>query len=231
MEAIPELTYDIEHNQEPKEIGTIDVHTTFVRPANMAPILTRSRFSCSLPAKELIEDDASPHKQELHYFLTESGVDEHDARTLILQLIQLAAQVTSSVEYCPKYALSMWLTLDFVPSSQELVLDDPEIEESILASLADETKSRFRPANKLGVGSLSKRKYKIKRKASNSIADRCTICLKDFKTGRRVATLPCGHEFDNRCILEWLNISHFCPLCRYELPCEDDKQFQVTTLF
>lgn len=139
METNPEFTYLIEHNPEPPKIGTIDLYTTFVIPANMAPILTRSTFLCSLPATELIEDDAFPRKQELNDFLRESGVDEHGIRWLILKIIRLASRVTTSDEYSPKYALSIWLTLTVDPSSEESVLDDTEIEEAILAPLADDT--------------------------------------------------------------------------------------------
>ncbi|CAH2070023.1 unnamed protein product [Thlaspi arvense] len=244
MEATPDFTYEIENNPEPQEIGTIVIYTTFLSQVNMDPILTRSRFSCSLPTTEFIEDNASPRKEELYSFLKESGVDEDDTIKLIEKLIELALSVTSSVEYRPHYALSIWLTLSIgvVPSSQELVLDDSQFEEAIRASLDDyERNIGFRPASKLGVGSLSRRRYKRKPKTSlvsncktkgktSSITNHCTICLEEFKNGRKVVTLPCGHEFDNKCIVKWFKVSHVCPLCRFELPSEDDFS-QTTTIF
>ncbi|CAA7047879.1 unnamed protein product [Microthlaspi erraticum] len=75
---------------------------------------------------------------------------------------------------------------------------------------------RFRPASKFAVESLSRKVYKN----LTSSFDMCTICLDDFKMGERVVTLPCGHEFDDGCILKWFTTSHDCPLCRFELPCE-----------
>ena len=59
-----------------------------------------------------------------------------------------------------------------------------------------------------------------KKKKKNSLEE-CTICLEEFKNGGRVVPLACGHEFDEECIVKWLETSHVCPLCRYELPCED----------
>ncbi|VVA92119.1 unnamed protein product [Arabis nemorensis] len=77
---------------------------------------------------------------------------------------------------------------------------------------------RFRPAREFAVESLSRKIYK---KTTTSSFDMCTICLDEFKMGERVVTLPCGHEFDDRCILQWFATSHVCPLCRFELPCEN----------
>ncbi|KAL0750097.1 hypothetical protein Bca101_032100 [Brassica carinata] len=229
MEATLE-NYQIEKNSELQESGTILIYTEFVTQMDIDLMLDRSSFLCSLSTKELIEDDKEfLRKQELYHFLTESRVDELDAITLMKILIRLAIEETSSVEYFPHYALSVWLTFDVVvPLRQESNLDESQIE------LDEYERSvRFRPASKLGVRSLSRRIYKRKRKTSlnaNScgtkksrrIADRCTICLEEFKTGRKIVTLECGHEFGDECIVEWFKVNHVCPLCRFALPCEDD---------
>ncbi|CDY20211.1 BnaC09g30280D [Brassica napus] len=173
MEATPKLNYQIEKNSELQESGTILIYTEFVTQMDIDLMLDRSSFLCSLSNKELIEDDEEfLRKQELYHFLTESRVDELDAITLMKILIRLAIEETSSVEYFPHYALSIWLTFD-------VVLD--EYERSV----------RFRPA-------------------------------KEFKTGRKIVTLECSHEFDDKCIVEWFKVNHVCPLCRFALPCEDD---------
>lgn len=307
MEAVPEYNYQIEHNPEPEKIGQVDLSLTFVRPDNMEPILTRSTFSCSLLAQEFIEDENYPHKQQLHYFLTESGVGRRDAVTLILKLVILARKVTSSVVYSPRCALLLWLTLDVVPLGEESyrleevrrpyiddyrteekikvsvddyvlsyiddsqappdeyeesILDDYQVEDMIQASRdeyedsqieevipASLSEYKFRPASKLRVKSLSRRTYKKKRKTitiiadqctiykskleTSSINDKCTICLENFDSEREVVFLPCGHEFDDKCIEEWLGIGHVCPLCRFEFPCEADEipQTPITEVF
>lgn len=137
MEAIPEFTYHIETNPKPQEIGTIVIYTEIVGPVDMDLILTRSRFSCSLPTSEFIEDEASPRKKKLYDFLIESGVNEFDAITLMPKFIQIVTIITFSAEYCQHYAMTMLLTLNVVPSSQESVLDDSQFEEVIRVSLDD----------------------------------------------------------------------------------------------
>ncbi|KAK6931200.1 Zinc finger, RING-type [Dillenia turbinata] len=48
----------------------------------------------------------------------------------------------------------------------------------------------------------------------------CTVCLKDFQDGDKVKVMPCLHYYHCECIENWLKISHYCPICRYEMPCE-----------
>ncbi|XP_019100808.1 PREDICTED: uncharacterized protein LOC109132836 [Camelina sativa] len=76
---------------------------------------------------------------------------------------------------------------------------------------------RLRPASKLAVESLKRKIYK---KTSDVVGeiDMCSICLEEFDDGRSIATLPCGDEFDEECVMNWFMSSHVCPLCRYEMP-------------
>ncbi|KAF9680929.1 hypothetical protein SADUNF_Sadunf06G0172700 [Salix dunnii] len=50
----------------------------------------------------------------------------------------------------------------------------------------------------------------------------CTICLERMEIGSPVTCMPCSHrhQFHSSCIVLWLEISHVCPLCRFELPTE-----------
>lgn len=45
----------------------------------------------------------------------------------------------------------------------------------------------------------------------------CAICLQEFVRGLHVTCLPCFHFFHGDCILNWLNKSKVCPLCRSEI--------------
>ncbi|CAD5313114.1 unnamed protein product [Arabidopsis thaliana] len=94
-----------------------------------------------------------------------------------------------------------------------------QIDEVFQVSFNETNTVRLKPASKLTVGALNRKTYK---KASGVVCenDVCTICLEEFDDGRSIVTLPCGHEFDEECVLEWFVRSHVCPLCRLELPCE-----------
>ncbi|GMI86719.1 hypothetical protein HRI_002341300 [Hibiscus trionum] len=47
----------------------------------------------------------------------------------------------------------------------------------------------------------------------------CTLCLEGFEVRPNVAQMPCSHMFHSECIEEWLKQSHYCPVCRFEMPC------------
>ncbi|KAI5068954.1 hypothetical protein GOP47_0015255 [Adiantum capillus-veneris] len=43
----------------------------------------------------------------------------------------------------------------------------------------------------------------------------CAICLEDYRQGERLRILPCGHEFHETCIDQWLTTQRcFCPICK-----------------
>ncbi|CAO2153248.1 unnamed protein product [Urochloa humidicola] len=63
--------------------------------------------------------------------------------------------------------------------------------------------------------------------------DRCAICLHDFDSRRdpvetpppselRLRAMPCSHTFHEHCIFKWLRRNTACPLCRHQLPMEEE---------
>ncbi|WRX14880.1 zinc finger protein [Theobroma cacao] len=51
-------------------------------------------------------------------------------------------------------------------------------------------------------------------------ADDCVICLEELKVGSDASQMPCSHTFHGDCIEKWLKQSHYCPVCRFEMPTE-----------
>ncbi|XP_017773160.1 PREDICTED: E3 ubiquitin-protein ligase RNF181 [Nicrophorus vespilloides] len=49
----------------------------------------------------------------------------------------------------------------------------------------------------------------------------CIICLKEFEVGSKGMQMPCKHTYHTECILHWLSKTNSCPLCREELPTDD----------
>nr|BAN66011.1 conserved hypothetical protein [Babesia bovis] len=55
----------------------------------------------------------------------------------------------------------------------------------------------------------------------------CAICTEDFAAGDRINWISkdrklCGHGFHVDCIVPWLKQHNSCPVCRYELPTDDE---------
>jgi hypothetical protein len=45
----------------------------------------------------------------------------------------------------------------------------------------------------------------------------CAICLLDLLVGAEAAKLPCSHVYHGGCIVQWLDSSNQCPLCRSQV--------------
>lgn len=49
----------------------------------------------------------------------------------------------------------------------------------------------------------------------NSSRSRCPICLREYKEGHALTSLPeCHHLFHTKCIEPWLELNPSCPICR-----------------
>ncbi|KAK8624012.1 hypothetical protein V6N13_065371 [Hibiscus sabdariffa] len=46
----------------------------------------------------------------------------------------------------------------------------------------------------------------------------CTVCLEGMEGGSYAARMPCSHMFHAECIEKWLKLSHYCPVCRFQMP-------------
>ncbi|KAL2543699.1 E3 ubiquitin-protein ligase [Forsythia ovata] len=52
----------------------------------------------------------------------------------------------------------------------------------------------------------------------NNGVQSCMVCLDEFFKGSKVISMPCSHVFHSNCIKKWLITSHYCPICRFEMP-------------
>ncbi|XP_022158635.1 RING-H2 finger protein ATL47-like [Momordica charantia] len=65
-------------------------------------------------------------------------------------------------------------------------------------------------------------------------ATTCVICLEEITTmpnqdidsGMLLLQIPCLHVFHGRCIKKWLNNSHYCPTCRFQMPTNSTNSHQ-----
>ncbi|KAK6120689.1 hypothetical protein DH2020_045570 [Rehmannia glutinosa] len=78
------------------------------------------------------------------------------------------------------------------------------------------TEPRMVPASESSIESILKRKVTVD---NNMEMMTCSICLEDFTEG--LISMPCSHVFHGDCITQWLRTSHYCPICRFEMPTTD----------
>ncbi|XP_061357257.1 uncharacterized protein LOC133301624 [Gastrolobium bilobum] len=88
----------------------------------------------------------------------------------------------------------------------------------VINTIMEESAEDFRmiPASNNVIHSL--KKFKVTKQD-----EYCTICMEEFDVsddneGKEVSAMPCDHVFHQQCIVQWLQTSHMCPLCRYPMP-------------
>ena len=53
----------------------------------------------------------------------------------------------------------------------------------------------------------------------------CPVCKEEFVLSEECLLMPCEHHFHKDCLIPWLKERNSCPVCRYELP-TDDEDFE-----
>ncbi|XP_059310277.1 E3 ubiquitin ligase BIG BROTHER-related-like [Lycium ferocissimum] len=90
--------------------------------------------------------------------------------------------------------------------------------------LLEESTSRFNdgmvPASKSSIMGLPERMENDEDHQCTD--DDCVICFEEFGKERKILRMPCLHMFHGECITTWLEKSHCCPICRYEMPTTDE---------
>ncbi|OAY72997.1 E3 ubiquitin-protein ligase RING1 [Ananas comosus] len=52
----------------------------------------------------------------------------------------------------------------------------------------------------------------------------CAVCLEELAVGEEAREMPCAHRFHGACIVPWLGLHGSCPVCRYQMPVEEEAK-------
>ncbi|KAL6505609.1 hypothetical protein OROHE_022988 [Orobanche hederae] len=110
------------------------------------------------------------------------------------------------------------------PSTQTMAVFETNSVSSALGlgSLFQDLLSRKggqRPASRASIDSLPRVQI------ARGVADddgQCVVCLEEWGDGETAKEMPCKHRFHGGCIEKWLKINRCCPVCRYEMPVDDE---------
>ncbi|CAK7354908.1 unnamed protein product [Dovyalis caffra] len=98
---------------------------------------------------------------------------------------------------------------------QEIRIHNEEDDISRAERESMEVEAKPIPATKSSIDALERVVFDGSRSARD-----CTVCMEDIEAGSEAIRMPCSHVYHSECIVQWLQTSHLCPLCRYHMPCE-----------
>ena len=81
------------------------------------------------------------------------------------------------------------------------------------------------PASQSAVDKLENFKISEKKLKEFGIENSCPVCKEDFIVNEDCLLMPCEHHFHKDCLIPWLKERNSCPVCRFELP-TDDEDFE-----
>ncbi|KAE8730585.1 hypothetical protein F3Y22_tig00002919pilonHSYRG00212 [Hibiscus syriacus] len=105
--------------------------------------------------------------------------------------------------------------------SDMLVGLEPMTDEETLMSRALAESRRELENNNYGMAGATESSVKkmVKRvKVEDGEKEECMVCLEELSVGFEASQMPCSHLFHCGCIERWLKQSHYCPICRFEMP-------------
>lgn len=93
--------------------------------------------------------------------------------------------------------------------------------EQLIQQLAENDPNRYGtpPASKNAVEGLPD--IHITAEMLESDSSQCAVCKDTFELNEEAKQMPCKHIYHKDCILPWLELHNSCPVCRYELPTDD----------
>lgn len=93
--------------------------------------------------------------------------------------------------------------------------------DQLIQQLADNDPNRYGapPASKSAVEAMPT--VQISEEHLGTDAAQCAVCKDEFIVGKSVRQMPCKHMYHEECIMPWLAVHNSCPVCRYEMPTDD----------
>ncbi|XWS23734.1 hypothetical protein CRYUN_Cryun28dG0040700 [Craigia yunnanensis] len=186
------LPLNLETTLETFHQSVICVRNVFLSGDN-GPTILRSMFANTRASPEFLQTIIA----DVLFFASEIDTDPVNLRRKVIKLIVEVILEVSTDDEVDQVIDDSLSTLNFKPASSSSI----------------QALKRFKWGDE---GHLPFKKTRLFEGLSSK--KECTICLDEFLDGDEVALMPCGHVYHDGCIVKWLETSHLCPLCRYQMP-------------
>ncbi|KAE8685315.1 hypothetical protein F3Y22_tig00111099pilonHSYRG00181 [Hibiscus syriacus] len=149
--------------------------------------------------------------------LAELGVDTSSAdyEGVLQDIIQCGLGTVRGMLDRGYYCLSLQLHSDMLVAMEPMT-----DQETLMTRALAESRMEFENNNYGMVGATGSSVKKMVRrvKVEDGEEGDCMVCLEELGVGFEASQMPCSHLFHGGCIERWLKQSHYCPICRFEMP-------------
>ncbi|KAK4373227.1 hypothetical protein RND71_008611 [Anisodus tanguticus] len=187
----------------------------FIRPNDQESVLVQRTWQGSTaPSQIILHLSDIMLYERLHLALSDVLVDWKDKfEDLYDAIIERTTYCLRSIieKKSEKYHQILGVFVDVT-----LLIDHVCDGRILLAS--EELSDGMVPASKSSIGLLEPMEVD-----ENIINDECVVCLDNMGNQDEVLCMPCSHIFHGECITKWLEKSHYCPLCRFEMPTDSTR--------
>ncbi|XWS15137.1 hypothetical protein CRYUN_Cryun35bG0068300 [Craigia yunnanensis] len=200
----------------PCDLFNIELEFLYSSPLNLETTLERFHQSVIYPRDMFLSEEYGPN-MVLSMFSNMGASPEFLQTVIIPDILSFAWEIDSDPVNFGRKTIKLLVEVQVQATVDEV---DQLIEDS-LGTL------NFKPASRSSIQSLKRVKLgdegllpfkKRGRFVGLCSKKQCTICLDELLDRDEVASTPCGHVYHGGCIIRWLETSHLCPLCRYQMP-------------
>ncbi|ONI20614.1 hypothetical protein PRUPE_2G025300 [Prunus persica] len=230
------------HNQSRSSVQPVQFHVKLVHQSQYKYInhslnteTTVIEFTKTKTANRRFDMDMLKNYCEAHLILSSMleivGINRRDAFSIhiVEQIIEQGLLIGSRVSNVGHKVLGLCVHMKKVhlkhryePCMQliERILMSNGINEGMVPA-SDSAIEKVLKRVRVGDGDEEEeegRRERKRRQICASESDSCTVCMEEFNGGSEIACMPCSHLFHEKCIVTWLKQSHYCPVCRFEVP-------------
>ncbi|KAK9039164.1 hypothetical protein V6N11_024000 [Hibiscus sabdariffa] len=205
------------HRPPPSFHIVLSVHVGYITAVNAEPFFSQRTLCFRLnllqnPSR--LHQVLSPNLEELRVH-TSSAEYEYVLQGIIQCGLGTVRGMLDHGYYCQ--ALHLHSELLVAPLAIAMAMTS---QETSMARALAESRREFEDNNygMVGATEASVKNMVKKVKVEDGEEGDCMVCLEEFKVGFEASQMPCSHIFHGGCIERWLNQSHYCPICRFEMP-------------